>query len=170
MIQRVKHSATLDSSFWINAHRSGLLAHVLARYALHYTPEVAAELSPSFPSGREFWRLAHVGDLVETAASPHGDVQEFGSGERSAINLALQRGDWVLLLDDYRPFQEAVRRGLRVVCSPVLAVMLFHGGRLDARAVLESLARLAALQTVSPHLLAAALTHIGRALKHQGGK
>ena len=164
----MKHFATLDGSFWINAHRSGLLPHVLAHYALHYTPGVAAELSPSFPSGREFWRLMGAGSLVEVAAPSGGAVQELGPGERSVINLALQRSDWLLLLDDYRPFQEAVRRGVRVLYSPVLAVALFQEGRRDARGVLESPARLAALQTVSPHLLAAALAQVGRSLKQRG--
>ncbi len=163
----MKQPAAFDSSFWINAHRSGLLPDVLARYALHYSPTVAAELSPSFPSGQEFWRQVKAGNLVQEAAA-HGPVQEFGPGERSAINLALQHRNWVLLLDDYRPFQEAVRRGLRVLCSPVLAVMLFDEGELDARGVLETLARLAALQTVSPHLLAAALVQVSRILKPQG--
>lgn len=165
---QVKHLATLDTSFWINAHRAGLLAHVLARYQLRYTPEVAAELRPGFPSGQEFWRRVRAGDLVEEAAPSSGPVREFGPGERSAINLALQHPEWVLLLDDYRPFQEAVHRQLRVLCSPVLAVALFDEGRLDARAVLESLARLAALQTVSPHLLAAALVQVSRSLKGDG--
>lgn len=169
MIHYVKHSATLDSSFGINAHRSELLSHVVTRYTLYYTREVAAELSPTFPSGREFRRLVHAGGLIAAATPPRGAVQEFGSGERSAMNLALQRPDLLLLLGDYRPFQEAVRRGLAVLCSPVLAVTLFHEGRLDARGVLQGLARLAALQTVSPHLLAAALAQVGRSLGQPGG-
>ena len=164
----MNQSATPDSSFWINAHRSGLLPHVLDRYRLWYTPEVAAELSASFPSGQEFWRLVEEGVLLE-AAPQREQVQEFGPGERAAMNLALERPDWILLLDDQRPFQEATRRGLRVLCSPVLAVALFSEGVLDAREVLVILARLASLQTVSPHLLAAALAQLGRSMKDRTG-
>lgn len=158
--------AVVDSSFWINAHRSGLLSHVLNRYSLHYSAAVAAEPSPSFPSGREFWRLVQAGRLRESVA--HGPIQEFGPGERSALNLVLQYPEWVLLMDDYRPFQEAIRRGVSVLCSPVLVVRLFDEGEFDARGMLEILARLAALQTVSPHLLAAALVQVSLILKRRG--
>lgn len=163
----MKQDATLDSSFWINVHRSGLLDYVLAEYVLHYAPEVAAELSPSFPSGQAFWHAARAGELSE-AVPRRREVREFGPGERAAIDLALEHRDWVLLLDDYRPFQEAVRRGLRVLCSPTLIVSLFSANRLQAGDALASLARLAAIQTVSPHLLAAALAQIGRLLRTPG--
>ena len=165
----MKQNATLDSSFWINAHRSGLLPQLLERYALYYTPEVAAELRPSFASGRESWRLAQEGVLVEAPACLR-EVQSFGLGERSAINLALEHRDWILLMDDRRPLLEATRLGLRVLSSPVLALQLFSEGRLDATRTLQVLARLAALQTVSPDLLAAALAHLGRTWQERGGR
>jgi hypothetical protein len=152
-------SATFDTSFWINAFRSGLTPHLLGRYDLRYTPEVAGELFESSPGGREFWRLVREGALV-TAMSSAQPVREFGAGERAAINLAFEHQDWLLLMDDYRPFQAAVQLGLRVVCTPVLAVALYHEGRLGAEGALALLARLAAMQTVSPHLLAAALAQL----------
>ncbi len=129
-----------------------------------YAPPVASELSERFPSGQEFWRLVRAGQLEEISPRGH-QVREFGPGERAAINLALEHPDWVLLLDDRRPFEEAVRLGLPVLCSPVLAVGLFSDGHLDAGTVLQTLARLAALQTVSPHLLALALAQLGKSLK-----
>jgi predicted nucleic acid-binding protein len=163
----VKQNASIDSSFWINAHRAGLLPHVLDRYALRYAPAVAAEVKASFPSGREFWSRVGTSDLRE--ASPEKEsFQEFGPGERGAIQLALEHRDWLLLLDDQRPFVAATSMGLKVICTPVFAVALHQAGAFDARQTLTVLARLAAMQTVSPHLVAAALAHLGAQEKARG--
>lgn len=162
----MKQYASFDSSFWINAHRSGLLTYVLARCDLHYPPAVAAELREDFPSGRQFWALARQGVLSENAPRA-AHIEEFGSGERAAIDLAVEHPNWVLLMDDERPFREATRLGLKVLCTPVL-VALFSEGILTARQALLSLARLAALQTLSPKLLAAALAQLGRSLSEKG--
>jgi len=159
-----KHTATLDTSFWVNVQRVGLLPHVQSRYRLCYAPDVAGEMSTSSASGREFWRLARGGFLTEVVAE-HDQVTEFGPGERAAINLALEHPDWILLLDDQKPYQEAVQRGLRVLCSSVLVAAMFSEGALDATRAMIVLARLATLQTVSPHLLAAAIAHVGRSWK-----
>lgn len=160
----MKQSATLDSSldssFWINAHRSGLLAHVLERFSLSYAPAVAAELQEDFASGREFWRLAREGLLVE-AVPQSAAIKAFGPGEREAINLALEHRGWVLLMDDHRPLLEAQRLGLRTVCSPVLVADLFDEGRLSPSQAVQALARLTALRTVSPALIEAAVMHVG---------
>ena len=163
----MKQSATLDTSFWINAHRAGLTPHVLSRYTLYYAPEVAAELSPRFPSGQEFWRRARRGILKQVAAQ-QDHVQAFGPGERAAINVAIEHPGWLLLLDDQRPYQETMQRGLPVLCSPVLTAALFSEGTLNARDTLLTLARLATLQTVSPLLLAAALSHVAKAWPDSG--
>ncbi|MBM2826012.1 MAG: hypothetical protein HW403_76, partial [Dehalococcoidia bacterium] len=69
--------------------------------------------------------------------------------------------DWVLLMDDRRPLLEAQRLGLRTVCTPVLVVDLFDEGRLSPTQALQALARLAAMRTVSPPLIEAALVHLG---------
>lgn len=164
----MKQNATFDSSFWINAHRSGLLQHVLAKYKLSYPPAVAAELKESFPSGQEFWRLAREGVIVEVAPR-FLQVQGFGSGERAALNVALEHQDWVLLMDDQRPFHEAVRLGIKVLCTPVLIVGFFSDGTLTARQALLTLARLASLQTLSPNLLSASLAQLGRSISEKGG-
>ena len=162
----MKQNATPDSSFWINAHHSGLLPYVLDRFQLHYTPAVGLELREEFSSGREFWELARRGVLV-AASSELEVVTEFGPGERAAMNLTLEHRDWVLLMDDRRPFMEAGRLGLRVLCTPVLVVDLYMEEKLNARQALEVLGRLAALQTVSPNLLAASLAHLGAVWKEQ---
>lgn len=84
--------ATFDTSFWANAFRAGLLPSVLERFALRYAPQVAADLRETNPGGREFWRLARSGEVVEAvAAAAH--VHEHGLGERAAINLAVEHPD-----------------------------------------------------------------------------
>jgi predicted nucleic acid-binding protein len=156
----VKQSATLDSSFWINAHRCGLLEFALKQFTLYYAPAVAGEMSEEFASGREFWRLAREGVLAEVA--PKMDrVRAFGPGERGAMNLALEHPDWLLLIDDRRPLQGAQQLGIRTVCTPVLIVDLYHRGLFDLRGAFRTLARLSAMQTVSPILIEAAVVQLG---------
>ena len=132
---------------------------MLASFELHYAPTVAAELKEQFASGREFWRLVREGVLTEVR--PVAEVvRTFGPGERAAMDLALEHPDWILLVDDRRPLIEAQRLGIKTVCTPVLVVDLLERGRLTRRGAVEALARLAALRTVSPPLIEAALADI----------
>ena len=84
-------------------------------------------------------------------------VQEYGPGERAALNVTVEHPEWFLLLDDRRSFEEAVRLGLRVVCTPVLAAMLCKERVIGRQEVTDVLARLAALGTVSPRLVGMAM-------------
>jgi predicted nucleic acid-binding protein len=165
----VKQQAVFDSSFWINAHRSGLLRWVLQRFMLHYPPDVATEMHAAFPSGQAFWEHVRTGILTESAPQ-QAAFQEFSTGERAAINVALEHPDWTLLIDDYRPFRAAEGLGLPVLCTPVLTVQLLQDGDATAADTLTMLARLAAMQTVSPHLLARALVQADQWLGRQGGQ
>ena len=157
----------LDTSFWINAYRSDLLPHVLRRFTLHSAPQVAAEFEEQFASGQEFWHRLRAGDIIENAPAALY-IQEFNLGERAAISLAIEHNDWFLLLDDYKPFVEAARRGLKVVSTPMFAVTLYDEGVIDAAQTLTILGRLAAIQTVSPHLIAASLKPHGRTSNASG--
>ena len=163
----MKQSATCDTSFWINAHRSGLLALVLRRYRLYFAPAVAMEMNAAFPSGREFWRQARAGLIAEKMPRSRV-VTQFGPGERSAMNLAIDNPGWVLKMDDRRPLLEAQRLGLQVVCTPVLALHLYRDRELDLQGALGVLARLAAMQTVSPELLSVALAELPLARGQKG--
>lgn len=142
---------------------------MLERFRLHYTGAVANELREEFASGREFWHLVRLGTVIE-ATPARAQVTEFGPGERAVIDLGLEHGDWIVLIDDLRPFLDSVRRGLKALCTPVLAVDLYAEEIIDASRCLEALARLAAMQTVSPQLIAASLAHLGAIWKTQGGK
>ena len=127
-----------------------------------------AELQPTNPSAREFHRLRRVG-LIDRVQPTVLSVREFGRGERAAINAALEHPGWTLLIDDYRPYRVVAERQVAVLCTPLLAVLLYREGVLDERAVLSALSELAAIETVSPHLLAAALAHLGRLFRESGG-
>lgn len=164
----VVNDATFDSSFWVHAYRSGLLSHVLQRFRLHVPPDVETELQPTNPSAREFHRLRHAG-VIDGVQPTSLSVREFGRGERAAINVAIEHPDWILLLDDYRPYRLVAAQDVAVLCTPLFAVMLFREGILDEPAVLRVLSELAAIETVSPHLLAAALAHLGRLFRESGG-
>jgi predicted nucleic acid-binding protein len=135
------------------------MPQLLERFQLHYAPAVASELREEFQSGREFWKLVREGVLLE-AVPALNELRGFGSGERAAINLALEHDEWILLIDDRRPSLEAERRGLRTLCTPVLVVDLYVSGQLTFQQAYEALARLAALQTVSADLLTMALAQL----------
>ena len=158
----MKHVASPDSSAWIHAHRSGLLPYVLDRHLVTYTAAVAAELDERFPAGREFWRLVRAG-RVQPAPPVPAVVAAFGPGERSVLDVGVAQPGWLLLIDDRRPLEEAERRGLRALCTPVLAVSLYREGALDDRQTVRALTMLASLGTVSPRLLAAAASLLAAA-------
>ena len=163
----VKQDATFDTSFWVNAFRSGLLPYVLERFLLHYPPEVAAEMDPSFDSGIEFWQRVATGELTEITPAELR-VREFGAGERAVLSLAMEHPDWMVLLDDRRPHGEASRVGLQVLSTPMFAVTLFRDDVLNAEQTFAVLIQLAMTNTVSPHLLHAAQAQLGNWLRDRG--
>jgi hypothetical protein len=77
----------------------------------------------------------------------------FGPGERATISLVLEHPDWLLLLDDRRPFDWAEAHGVRVTCSPLLVVDWFQDGTPDVQEAERLLAPLTAPGTMSPPLL-----------------
>jgi predicted nucleic acid-binding protein len=162
----VKKNATLDSSFWINVSAGGLLDYLLQDFALAIAPAVEQELPETYPSGARLHRL--IAESQITVVRPTVSVlARFGLGEREAINLAHEHRDWTLLLDDLRPFRAAVELGLSPVSTPAYAAALYERRLLDEVAVLTVLARLATRGTVSPQLLALALTQIATRLKER---
>ncbi len=77
-------------------------------------------------------------------------VRDFGLGERAAISVVIEHPAWTLLLDDYRPYLFSVSQGITVMCSPLLAVTLYHEGVVSEEQLLAMLGRLEAIRTVSP--------------------
>ena len=99
-----KHSAVLDASFWINAHRSGVVDYLLdyfdlvvptqVMHEIEYMPPDVGQLTPA---GETFRRWRQEGRLrFQDPAKP---VDWFHPGENVAIGLAQEQG-YVLLMDD----------------------------------------------------------------------
>jgi predicted nucleic acid-binding protein len=154
--------ATIDSSFWINAHRSNLLMYAMRSFEIYFVPQVAAEMSRIFPSGQEFWRSVDDG-LLQPRTPSIEQVTEFGPGERAAMNLALENPEWLLLIDDHRPLRRAESLGIRATCTPALVVHWYGVGEISLQNAIEGLARLAALQTLSPELIRIATANLALA-------
>lgn len=160
----VKQNATLDSSFWIHATDSNVIEHSLEDFELYVTQAVAGELSEDYPSGARLHGRIREG-RVRLRDAESATLDRFGPGERAAINLAIENPDWVLLMDDLRPFRAAEQLGLSPVSSPVYAASLYKRGVLDEQAVLNVLARLSARSTVSPQLIDLALSQVAYVAK-----
>ena len=164
--EQVKQNATPDSSFWINAVAAGLVEHLLEDFDLWVPSAVVAELTKAYPSGALLHRLI-AADRVRVAEPATLALERFGPGERAALSLAAQHRDWSLLLDDLRPFRAAQELGLAPVSSPAYAASLYGRNIIDERGVLTALARLAARSTVSPQLIALALSQVATTLKER---
>jgi predicted nucleic acid-binding protein len=164
----VKQNATPDSSFWIHAAVSNVIEHLLEDFELYVARAVAGELSEDYRSGARLHGLIREGRL-HLRDPGRDELDRFGPGERAAINLALENRDWVLLMDDLRPFRAAEELGLAPVSSPVYVASLYRRGVLHERAVLEALARLSARSTVSTQLIDLALSQVAQISK-EGGK
>jgi hypothetical protein len=83
--------------------------------------------------------------------------------ERAAMNLAAQYPDWVLFMDDMRPFRAAEALGLAPVSSPSYIASLFARQAIDRATALLMLARLAARSTLNAELIATGVSQIGQA-------
>ena len=141
-----KATATLDTSFWINACRAGLLDLVEDLFRLVITYAVANEirfqtrsLGVTPPDTELMERRLASGSL--RLEEPRRASGLFGPGEAAAIGLAEGKG-YFLLMDDGRPHQYARSAGIRVVGTPDLVVMLYEQRKMtlrEARAMVGSL-------------------------------
>ena len=153
-----KHNAVLDASFWINAHRSGLVDYLLdyfdlvvptqVMHEIEYMPPDVGQLTPA---GETFRRWREDGRLkVQDPAAP---VDWFHPGENAAIGLAQEQG-YVLLMDDQAPYHLAKLRGLRAVASTDFVVLLY----VDRRLSYDETAAILARSEAARHLKRAAMT------------
>ena len=80
----------------------------------------------------------------------------YGDGERAAINLALER-KFLLLIDDWRPYEAAQAAGVQVVNSPAYLVGLYEQKRITLKHALQALARMTRRGTLRPEWIHSAL-------------
>jgi predicted nucleic acid-binding protein len=124
-----KQHAVLDSSFWINAHRSGLLEYLSDYFSLFAPTAVVQEIEYSplgvgqlTPAGETFRRWRRSGWL--NVQDPIQPVDWFHPGENAAIGLA-QEQEYVLLIDDQAPYHLAKARGLPVIATADFVMLLY---------------------------------------------
>jgi len=134
----MKQNASLDASFWINAHDAGLvrfLPHYFQLYAcgmvareIRYPLDVLGMKEATGPSLFVEWCQSGISSLAE----PQKPVDWYQAGENAAIALAIER-EYFLLIDDANPYHFAKSRGLPVIGTADLAVFLYDQGRLTHR-------------------------------------
>lgn len=164
-VQRV---ATFDSSFWIHVVYVDCVDFLRADYALICTQAVAEELGTDNPTSVRLQELLSLGSVkVETPQS--AKVNLYGSGERAALNLALER-NYVLLIDDWRPYEAAQAAGIEVVNTVAYLVQLYERKCIPFEQAVSALARLTRRGTVRPVWLHSALTLVAEIRQKRVGQ
>ena len=162
-------NATLDTSFWINAFRAGLLEWLGELFRLAVTDAVREEIRypvrhlgvPSPDTAvLEEWLAG--GKLRQE--NPKRALPWFGPGEAAAIALAEEQG-YFLLMDDGRPYQYAKSRGIRVIGTPDLVVVLYDGQKVTLQ---EARVRLGSLLGVSARIVEAASALLEAVARERG--
>lgn len=131
----MKTSAVVDTSFWSAACHLGLETFL---YELFIRPLVM----PAQVIQEVFWQPPRKAQRVYpyqqrlkialederiTCRDPAEPYHRFGAGERACIGLAREEG-LILLINDYRPYDEARRLGITVMSVPELVVTLAAAG------------------------------------------
>lgn len=154
----------LDSSFWSVASRINLeaFAYDLFTRPLICPYSVEQEIFPNtsklvYPHQQRF-RVAVEDARIAIVADPVAVFHRFGPGEAAAIQLALDYQssgrDAILLINDFRPYTEAVDKlKLKVMSVPELVFFLAAAGIRTKAAALTHLAELTSANTTSPRLI-----------------
>jgi predicted nucleic acid-binding protein len=147
--------ATFDSSFWVHAVYLELVEFLLSDFELICTKAVENELGRDNPTSRRLTAL--LADKSIKRAEPRSEkIKLYGDGERAAISLALEH-KFLLLIDDWRPYEAAQATGVEVVNSLAYLVGLYEQKRITLERVLRALARMTRRGTLRPEWLHSAL-------------
>lgn len=162
-------NATLDTSFWINAFRAGLLEWLGEPFRLAVTDAVLEEIcypvrSLGVPSPDTMILEEWLSGGKLRRENPKQALPWFGPGEASAIALVEEQG-YFLLMDDGRPYQYAKARGIRVVGTPDLVVVLYDGQKVTLQ---EARRMLSSLLGVSARIVEAASTLLEAVAREKG--
>lgn len=148
-------AATFDSSFWVHAVYLELVEFLLSDFELICTKAVENELGCDNPTSRRLKAL--LADKSIKRAEPRSEkIKLYGDGERAAINLALER-KFLLLIDDWRPYESAQATGVQVVNSLAYLIGLYEQGQIALERVLHALARMTRRGTVRPEWIQSAV-------------
>jgi predicted nucleic acid-binding protein len=147
-------AATFDSSFWVHAVYLDLV-EFLSDFELICTKAVENELGRDNQTSRRLKAL--LPDKSIKRAAPRSEkIKLYGDGERAAINLALER-KFLLLIDDWRPYEAAQAAGVEVVNSLAYLVGLYEQKRITLERALHALARTTRRRTLRPEWIQSAV-------------
>ena len=148
-------AATFDSSFWVHAVYLDLVEFLLSDFELICTQAVEDELGRDNPTSRRLKAL--LADRSIKRAAPRSEkIKLYGDGERAAINLALER-KFLLLIDDWRPYEAAQTAEVDVVNSLAYLVGLYEQKRITLERALHALARTTRRGTLRPEWIQSAV-------------
>jgi predicted nucleic acid-binding protein len=148
-------AATFDSSFWVHAVYLDLVEFLLSDFELICTKVVETELGRDNPTSRRLKAL--LADKSIKRAEPRSEkIKLYGDGERAAINLALER-EFLLLIDDWRPYEAAQAAGVKVVNSLAYLIGLYEQRRIPLERVLQALAKTMRRGTLRPEWIQSAV-------------
>jgi len=116
---------------------------------------VENELGRDNPTSRRLKAL--LADKNIKRAEPRSEkIKLYGDGERAAINLALER-KFLLLIDDWRPYEAAQVAGVEVVNSIAYLVGLYEQKRITLERALYALAKTTRRGTLRPEWIQSAV-------------
>ena len=151
----MKRGATFDSSFWVHAVYLDLVEFLLSDFELICTKAVEKELGRDNPTSRRLKALL-AEKIIKRAAPRSEKIKLYGDGGRAAINLALER-EFLLLIDDWRPYEAAQAAGVEVVNSLAYLVGLYEQKRIALERALNALARITRRGTLRPEWIQSAV-------------
>ena len=159
-------AATFDSSFWVHAVYLDLVEFLLSDFELICTKAVEKELGRDNPTSRRLKALL-AEKIIKRAAPRSEKIKLYGDGGRAAINLALER-EFLLLIDDWRPFEAAQAAGVEAVNSIAYLLGLYEQKRITLERALHAFARMTRRGTLRPEWIHSALRVVAE-IRRKGG-
>jgi len=142
-----------------------LVEFLLSDFELICTKAVENELGRDNPTSHRLKALV-TDKRIKRAAPRSEKIKLYGDGEKAAINLALERR-FLLLIDDWRPYEAAHAAGVEVVNSLAYLVGLYEQKRITLERALQALARMTRRGTLRPEWIHSALRLLAE-IRRQG--
>ncbi len=160
--------ASLDASFWINAHQAGLTPFLPDYFHLFVCAEVEREIlypltAKGLPVAAALQFQEWCDKKIITRQNPTKPVDWYHVGENAAIGLAIDN-QYVLLLDDQSPYHFARAENLKVVNTADLVVLLYVTGKMTYPVAEATIGRLG----LGKHLARTAWAILGALARRKG--